>query len=268
MVDAIKWSCNIFFYDVGRRLTSDVYDAYAYKLGLAQRTGVEVSESLGRLTTKNDSNYYTSLDIQAAIGQGNTVVTPIQLATYAATLANNGVRYRTHFVKAILDTNTGEVIHETQPEVMDVVEDNGTTFALVRQGMKLVPSTITGKISSYPIAIACKTGTPQRSEGYYVGSTYKHYTNTMMIAYGPAEDPQIAIGIAVEYGGGGARAGNLVADIFDAYYAMKDGSLTLDETGAGETADTTADGQDAVPETVENNDALADDTAPAEQPAA
>ena len=49
---------------------------------------------------------------------------------------------------------------------------------------------------------------------------------------------------------------------------MKDGSLTLDETGAGETADTTAGGQDAVPETVENNDALADDTAPAEQPAA
>ena len=48
---------------------------------------------------------------------------------------------------------------------------------------------------------------------------------------------------------------------------MDDGSLTLDETGAGETADTTADGQDAVPETVENNDALADDTAPAEQPA-
>ena len=60
---------------------------------------------------------------------------------------------------------------------------------------------------------------------------------------------------------------SLVADIFDAYYAMKDGSLTLDETGAGETADTTADGQDAVPETVENNDALAGDTAPAEQPA-
>ena len=198
VVDAIKWSCNIFFYDVGRRLTSDVYDAYAYKLGLAQRTGVEVSESLGRLTTKNDSDYNTSLDIQAAIGQGNTVVTPIQLATYAATLANNGVRYRTHFVKAILDTNTGKVIHETQPEVMDVVEDNGTTFALVRQGMKLVPSTITGKISSYPIAIACKTGTPQRSETYAPG---KHYLNAMMIAYLPADDPEIAIGITVEYGG-------------------------------------------------------------------
>ena len=255
VVDAIKWSCNIFFYDVGRRLTSDVYDAYAYKLGLAQRTGVEVSESLGRLTTKNDSNYKTSLDIQAAIGQGNTVVTPIQLATYAATLANNGVRYRTHFVKAILDTNTGEVIHETQPEVMDVVEDNGTTFALVRQGMKLVPSTITGKISSYPIAIACKTGTPQRSETYAPG---KHYLNAIMIAYLPADDPEIAIGITVEYGGYGARTGDLVVDIANAYFAMKDGTLEVDPyvnpalsadpsddtTGAADTADTAGAAQD------------------------
>ena len=69
VVTAIKWSCNVFFYDVGRRLTSDVYDAYAYKMGLGTRTGVEVNEATGRLTTKNDSNYTASLDIQAAIGQ-------------------------------------------------------------------------------------------------------------------------------------------------------------------------------------------------------
>ena len=241
VVDAIKWSCNIFFYDVGRRLTSDVYDAYAYKLGLGQRTGVEVSESQGRLTTKNDSNYNSSLDIQAAIGQGNTVVTPIQLATYAATLANNGVRYRTHFVKAILDTNTGEVISETQPEVMDVVEDNGNTFALVRQGMKQVPGTITNsKISSYPIAIACKTGTPQRSETYAPG---KHYLNAMMVAYLPADDPEIAIGISIEYGGYGARVGDLVVDIANAYFAMKDG--TLEKQAEEEAAQSQADQQAA-----------------------
>ena len=229
VVNAIKWSCNIFFYDVGRRLTSDVYDAYAYKLGLGQRTGVEVSEALGHLTTKNDSNYTESLDIQAAIGQGNTAVTPIQLATYAATLANRGTRYRTHFVKAILDSNTGETLEETQPEVMDVVEDKGETFDLVREGMKGVAQTIPA-LAAYPYTIACKTGSPQRSEGYYVGSTYKHYTNAAMIAYGPAEDPEIAIGIVVEYGGAGARTGQLVADIFNAYYAMKDGTLTVDDT--------------------------------------
>ena len=240
VVTAIKWSCNIFFDDVGRRLTSDVYDAYAYKLGLGQRTGVEVSEATGRLTTKNDSNYTASLDVQAAIGQGNTVVTPIQLATYAATLANNGVRYRTHFVKAILDTNTGEVLSETQPEVMDVIEGTGNTFELVREGMKQVPSTISGKISSYPIAIACKTGTPQRSETYAPG---KHYLNAMMVAYLPADDPEIAIGISIEYGGYGARAGDLVVDIANAYFAMKDG--TLEKQAEEEAAQSQADQQAA-----------------------
>ena len=259
VVNAIKWSCNIFFYDVGRRLTSDVYDAYAYKLGLGQRTGVEVSEATGHLTTKNDSNYMESLDIQAAIGQGNTVVTPVQLATYAATIANRGTRYRTHFVKAILDSNTGEVLQETQPEVMDVIEDKGETFDLIQQGMIGVSQTISA-LANYPYTIACKTGTPQRSEGYYSGSSYRHYTNTMMIAYGPTEDAQIAIGIVVEYGGGGARAGNLMADIFNAYFAMQDGTLNEDGTiGKQETAaDSTPADQTAPAQTETGADAAAD----------
>ena len=260
VINAIKWSCNIFFYDVGRRLTSDVYDAYAYKLGLGQRTGVEVSEALGHLTTKNDSNYTESLDIQAAIGQGNTAVTPIQLATYAATLANRGTRYRTHFVKAILDSNTGETLQETQPEVMDVVEDKGETFDLVREGMKGVAQTIPA-LAAYPYTIACKTGSPQRSEGYYVGSTYKHYTNAAMIAYGPAEDPEIAIGIVVEYGGAGTRTGQLVADIFNAYYAMKDGTLTVDDT----VSDALAQPETAADDAATDNGTAAD---PAVDPAA
>ena len=115
-------------------------------------------------------------------------------------------------------------------------------------------------LASNPYTIACKTGTPQRSEGYYVGSTYKHYTNTMMIAYGPAEDPQIAIGIAVEYGGGGARAGNLVADIFNAWFAMQDGTLNEDGTiGKQETAaDSTSAAQTAPAQTETGADAAAD----------
>ena len=269
VVTAIKWSCNIFFYDVGRRLTSDVYDSYAYKLGLGQRTGVEVSEALGHLTTKNDSNYTESLDVQAAIGQGNTAVTPIQLATYAATLANRGTRYRTHFVKAILDSNTGKTLQETQPEVVEVIEGKGETFDLVKEGMIGVSQTIPA-LASYPYTIACKTGSPQRSESYYVGSTLKHYTNATMIAYGPAEDPQIAIGIVVEYGGAGARTGQLVADIFNAYFAMQNGTLTVDDTvsdslaqpeTAGDATDAPADGTtDDAAATAQNSgaDAAAD----------
>ena len=235
---------------------------------------MEVGEALGRLTTKNDSNYTASLDIQAAIGQGNTVVTPVQLATYAGTLANRGVRYRTHFVKAILDTNTGKVLQETQPEVMDVIEDRGDTFDLVRQGMIGVSETVSG-LKNYPVTIACKTGTPQRSETYYVGSTRKHYTNTMMVAYGPAEDAEIALGIVIEYGGGGARAGNLVADIFDAYYAMKDGSLARQaeeekeaEQAKQDASQTDAAGQTAVGQTADTAAPQAGQTAPAAQDAA
>ena len=272
VVTAIKWSCNVFFYDVGRRLTSDVYDAYAYKLGLGQRTGVEVGEALGSLTTKNDSNYIASLDVQAAIGQGNTVVTPIQLATYAATLANNGTRYRTHFVKAILDTNTGEVLSETKPEVMDVIEGTGNTFELVRQGMKQVPSTISDKISSYPVPIACKTGTPQRSETYAPG---KHYLNAIMVAYLPADDPQIAIGITIEYGGYGARTGDLVVDIANAYFALKDGSLARQaeeekeaEQAKQDASQTDAAGQTAVGQTADTAAPQAGQAAPAAQDAA
>ena len=266
VITAIKWSCNIFFYDVGRRVTSDVYDAYAYKLGLGQRTGVEVSEALGRLTTKHDSNYTASLEVQAAIGQGNTVVTPVQLATYAATIANRGTRYRTHFVKAILDTNTEAVLSTTQPEVMDVIEDRGDTFDLVQQGMIGVAQTIPA-LASYPYTIACKTGSPQRSESYYAGSTRKHYTNATMIAYGPVEDPQIAIGIVVEYGGAGARTGQLVADIFNAYFAMQNGTLHVDQTAADETAEDTPDAPNTADAAMPVQPAVTENTtAPLAQP--
>ncbi|OUQ40825.1 peptidoglycan D,D-transpeptidase FtsI family protein [Faecalibacterium sp. An121] len=224
VVTAIKWSCNIFFYDVGRRTTSEIYDQYAYQLGLGTPTGVEVSESTGRLTTREDSNYTASLEIQAAIGQGNTVVSPVQLATYAATIANKGVRYRTHFVKALVDTNTGEVLEETAPEVMDVIEDQVGAFDIVEEGMVGAAQTVSG-LANYPYTIACKTGTPQRSEYTMVGNRRQYYTNSTIIAYGPVEDPQIAVGIVIEYGGGGARAGELVADIFNAYFFERSNSM-------------------------------------------
>ena len=230
VVTAIKWSCNIFFYDVGRRTTSEIYDQYAYQLGLGTPTGVEVSESTGRLTTREDSNYTASLEIQAAIGQGNTVVSPVQLATYAATIANKGVRYRTHFVKALVDTNTGEVLEETAPEVMDVIEDQVGAFDIVEEGMVGAAQTVSG-LANYPYTIACKTGTPQRSEYTMVGNRRQYYTNSTIIAYGPVEDPQIAVGIVIEYGGGGARAGELVADIFNAYFFERSNGMTPVQEG-------------------------------------
>ena len=94
---ALEYSCNIFFYDVGRRLGVDVFSAMARQLGLATPTGVEITEAQGRLTWSSDENYQAGLTLMAAIGQGNTAVTPLQLAAYAATLANCGQRPALHF---------------------------------------------------------------------------------------------------------------------------------------------------------------------------
>lgn len=240
-VDAIKWSCNIFFYDVGRRTTSTVYDEYARRLGLGTLTGVETDHTVGsglveyegHLTSTEDSNYTVSLEIQAAIGQGNNIVTPVQLATYAATLANHGTRYKTHLVQALLNTNTGEVIQETEPVIEDQIQDDVGAFDTIEQGMIGARESVGSNVLvDYPYTIACKTGTPQRSETYVnAAGQVKHYANTMMVAYGPVEDPQIAIGIAIEYGSSGAKAAQLVADIFNAYFFAQSSTLNVTQEG-------------------------------------
>ncbi|MFI3169954.1 MAG: penicillin-binding transpeptidase domain-containing protein [Faecalibacterium sp.] len=226
VVTALQWSCNIFFYDVGRRLGSEAYNATAYSLGLGNKTGVEVAESSGRLTTMEDSNYTNSLEIQAAIGQGNTVVTPLQMATYAASIANGGVRYQTHFVKALLDTNSGEVLEEYDPVIMETLEDTVGAFDTVQQGMMAAANTI-ASFASYPYTIASKTGSPQRSETYTNSSgTRKYYTNSALVAYAPVEAPEIAVSTIIEYGGGGSKAAPLVAQVFDAYFFGQAGTST------------------------------------------
>lgn len=149
------------------------------------------------------------------------------------------------------------MISETQPEVMDIIEGTGNTFELVRQGMRQVPSTITNsKISSYPIAIACKTGTPQRSETYAPG---KHYLNAMMVAYLPpmTRRSPLASPLSTVLR---CRTGDLVVDIANAYFAMQDDTLNEDGTiGKQETAaDSTPADQTAPAQTETGTDAAAD----------
>ena len=213
VVTAIKWSCNIFFYDVGRRLTSDVYDAYAYKLGLGQRTGVEVNEAVGRLTKKTDKNYTSSLDIQAAIGQGNTAVTPLQLAAYAATLANCGQRPALHFADRAVNAATGETVWQYTPTFTTVPGGEGV-FGPIRDGTKRMART-TRVLREGPVACAAKTGSPQLADTLPGGG---HYVNSVLIGYAPADDPQIAMAVVLEYGGGGSNAAPILRAVLDAVF--------------------------------------------------
>lgn len=217
LLTALKYSCNIFFYDVGRRLGADAFADAAQHLGLANATGIEVPEAAGSLTRSTDDNFTLGLTLQAAIGQGNTAVTPMQLAAYAAALANNGQRLRLHYADRAVDSATGQVLWQAGPEVIDVMPGGEEVFGPIREGMVAMWQTV-GALRGFPLTVACKTGTPQRAETMPGGS---HYTNSVLIAYAPAEDPQVAVAIVLEYGGGGAKASPLLRSVLESWLALQ-----------------------------------------------
>ena len=210
---ALEYSCNIFFYDVGRRLGADVFSAMARQLGLATPTGVEITEAQGRLTWSSDENYQAGLTLMAAIGQGNTAVTPLQLAAYAATLANCGQRPALHFADRAVNAATGETVWQYAPTFTTVPGGEGV-FGPVRDGMKRMART-TRVLREAPVACAAKTGSPQLADTLPGGG---HYVNSVLIGYAPADDPQIAMAVVLEYGGGGSNAAPILRAVLDAVF--------------------------------------------------
>ena len=210
---ALEYSCNIFFYDVGRRLGVNVFSAMARQLGLATPTGVELTEAQGRLTWSNDENYQAGLTLMAAIGQGNTAVTPLQLAAYAATLANCGQRPALHFADRAVNAATGETVWQYAPTFTTVPGGEGV-FGPIRDGMKRMAQT-TRVLREAPVACAAKTGSPQLADTLPGGG---HYVNSVLIGYAPADDPQIAMAVVLEYGGGGSNAAPILRAVLDAVF--------------------------------------------------
>ena len=210
---ALEYSCNIFFYDVGRRLGVDVFSAMARQLGLATPTGVEIAEAQGRLTWSSDENYQAGLTLMAAIGQGNTAVTPLQLAAYAATLANCGQRPALHFADRAVNAATGETVWQYAPTFTTVSGGDGV-FGPIRDGMKRMART-TRVLREAPVVCAAKTGSPQLADTLPGGG---HYVDSVLIGYAPADDPQIAMAVVLEYGGGGSNAAPILRAVLDAVF--------------------------------------------------
>ena len=212
---ALEHSCNIFFYDVGRRLGVDTFSAMAQQLGLAAPTGVEVAEARGRLTWSSDGNYQAGLTLMAAIGQENTAVTPLQLAAYAATLANYGQRPALHYADRAVSAATGETLWQYTP-TFTAVPGGEAVFGPIRDGMKRMAQT-TRVLREAPVVCAAKTGSPQLADTLPGGS---HYVNSVLIGYAPADDPQIAVAVVLEYGGGGANAAPILRAVLDAVFGI------------------------------------------------
>ena len=209
---ALEHSCNIFFYDTGRRLGVDVFSAMAQQLGLAAPTGIELPEAAGCLTWSTDKNYQSGLTLMAAIGQGNTAVTPMQLAAYAATLANDGQRPALHFADRAVAAD-GTTVWQHTPQFTEI-SGGEAVFAPIRDGMKRMAQTARA-LREAPVACAAKTGSPQLADTLPDGS---HYVGSVLIGYAPADDPQIAVAIVLEYGGGGFNAIPILRAVLDAAF--------------------------------------------------
>lgn len=234
--EAISGSCNCYFAQLGLELGIRRLDAYAEYFGLGSSTGIEISESTGnmsnpqsyqRLHSDLGEEWTDGVTAQAAIGQADDMFTTMQLATYAATLANGGQRLRTHFLKEVTDYSRQELVRRYEPEVLYDAEISGDVNGVVRQAMCLTATegTARGVFANYPVQIACKTGTAETSAALWEdGGTEE---NISFIGYAPANDPKIAVAVVLEHGRSGAYAMNVAKDIFDYYF----GFYTWDEEG-------------------------------------
>lgn len=227
---ALTVSCNIFFYDVGYQLGIDLIEDYANQLGLGVATGIEIEEALGRTSSPElfealrannpqPETWSAGNVLQAAIGQLDNKFTPLQLASYTATLANNGQRMKLHLIKKVKDYNLDETIETVEPVVLNTIEAEDEVWDAVREGMISVSRDTTYGSSryylgAYPITVASKTGSPQAN-----GTT-----DATFICYAPAEDPEIAIAVVIENGSSGQKAAPVALSILNEYFGFNEDS--------------------------------------------
>lgn len=233
---ALQKSCNIFFFDAVRRLGIDTFEKYGQLFGFGQKTGIEFSdiESPGILA---GDTYRQSIGAElmrpgevllAAIGQSDNSVTPLQLANYAATIANGGVRMVPHIIKSVRNSDTGEIIMETEPEVAADLELSQSTIDAVTDGMVKVAQSGGGLYSAFRdytiTSVAVKTGTAETTTGL---------PNALIVGFAPAEDPKVAFAVVVEHGG--INVGPIVAEVIknalSYYFSNMDSLDSVSEEG-------------------------------------
>ena len=218
---ALGYSCNIFFYEVGRIMGINNIRQYAYYYGLGEPTGIEIKERIGQVSNPDWAsdrgiNWYHGDVLQASIGQGYSLFSPIQMANYVATIANRGVRVNAHFVKSLNSHDFSEVIYETPIEVLSDMGMTDYTYETVLSGMLQSSQDSSGFVwNDFEIKVASKTGTPQ---------TTTKTVNSTFICFAPADDPEIAIAVIIEKGWQGYTAAPVARDIMEYYFGTESGS--------------------------------------------
>ncbi|MFO7941057.1 MAG: penicillin-binding protein 2 [Bacillota bacterium] len=224
---AIAESCNVYFYRAGLAAGIDAMEDMADQFGLGDRTGIvgfeSREESSGTRPGREwkqatvEEMWYPGETLMAAIGQGYHAYTPLQMANYVATIASGGIRYRPYLIDLVVDPE-GDVVRQTESEVMHRLDVDADNLARIRRGMEATAEaggTSYSRFWDYPkeipgtdrsVSVATKTGTAEIGSG-----AWRKDSHGWFVAYAPADDPEIAMAVVVNHGGGGSLAGAPVA---------------------------------------------------------
>ena len=231
--DALKVSCNYYFYVLGDKMKMEDIDNTAKGLGLGEPTGVELYEATGyranpetkaKLYTGDDAKWYQGDQVLGAIGQSENKFTPIQLCSYVTTLVNQGTRYKATFLDRVVSSDYRSVFLENSVQVQSEMTMSDEAHAAVAEGMRKVANVSGGTayktFKDYPIEVCAKTGTAQ------TGVTNAS-DNGAFVCYAPAEDPQIAVVIYGEKAGHGSSLGEIARSILDSYFGIGSGNAQV-----------------------------------------
>ncbi len=242
VADAVRDSCNYFFYSVADSLGIDALDKYAAQFGLGESTGIELPEVTGNMANPDNHEDY-DVDawvygdtLQAGIGQSDSTFTPLQLAEYCAAIANGGTRHSASILKSVRSFDYTRQLYDGQPEVLSTVDSADYNFAAVQQGMyelahdpnsssaEVYQAFVNYSYNGEYIGVAAKTGTSQLGE--------EKTNNAIFMCYAPFDDPEIAVAIVVERGQSGANCTGIAKDILDAYFSLSDKGMNADSENA------------------------------------
>jgi len=216
MREAIAESCNVYFFRLAESVGMDRIAKVASEFGLGEKTGIGVNpESAGRIPTrgwyalKYKGQFRLGFTLNTAIGQGDTTVTPLQLALAYAAIANGGTVYSPQIVQSV-ETSGGLVVQDFPPRVRQKAGVSQTNLARIADALGAVVNDKKG--TAYPVRdpeldIAGKTGTAQtgyiNSQGDDPHKAFLAKDHAWFAAYYPAKTPEIAVVVLVEHGGYG-----------------------------------------------------------------
>jgi len=230
---SLRESCDVYYYMLGEKIGMERIADTARRFGLGAPMGIGIRNEKGGLIPTAEwkqkrfgKRWFLGDTITATIGQGYVLMTPIQLASMTATIANEGKVFRPSIVKRIVDPD-GKTVKDFVPEMLGTTGISPANMRLVKQGMFACVNEgggTGGAARLGDVRVAGKTGTSQvvKLRDGRGGVPYKYRDHALFVAFAPYDKPEIAVAVVVEHGEhGGSAAGPIAGRILRAYFDSK-----------------------------------------------